>query len=227
MRAEVCLQWLQYANMAATILLVWRLCNQGLHRAYRWFFIYLVFDLIESFSGLIPLQDRGIVYRYVAGQAIKTTLAAFVVLEIYRLALAERKALARFGWNLAVCAFVGSFLLSVIFLLSSAKGPTIFPLLRYTLALEGVMDSTQLLFLCAMGVFLAWFPIDLRKNLAVYISGFVVYFSARWIILLLRRTSQSEWFNIASYAITLVCIGFWIWAMQAAGEREKTTTGHR
>ena len=89
------------------------------------------------------------------------------------------------------------------------------------------MDSTQLLFLCVMGVFLAWFPVEIRRNLVVYISGFVVYFSARWtaLILVLRHATLSQWLNVALYAITLVCVGFWIWAMQKAGEEEKTVTG--
>ena len=52
------------------------------------------------------------VFRYAAGQTIKTILAAFVILEIYRLALEERKALARFSRNFIAYAFVGSFLLS-------------------------------------------------------------------------------------------------------------------
>jgi hypothetical protein len=79
-----------------------------------------------------------------------------------------------------------------------------------------------------MGAFLAWFPVEIRKNLVVYIMGFLVYFLARWSVLMLflRRTPNSEWLNVALYAIILVCIGFWIHAMQRAGEEEKTTTGY-
>lgn len=228
MTAVDCLRWLEYANLIATCLLVWRLGNQKLHQAYRWFFFYLVFDLTESFSGLIPLQERGAIIRYLLGQAIKTTLASFVVLEIYNLALAERKALARFSRSLVGYAFVGSFLLSVIIQLATTKSSTIQSLLlRYTLVFEGVMDSTQLLFLVVMGMFLIWFPVEIRRNLQVYISGFVVYFAARWIVLVIRQYFKNEWLNVASYAVTLVCIGFWIWAMQTAGEKEKTITGHR
>jgi hypothetical protein len=230
MTAEECLRWLEYADIAATLLLVGRLLSQKLQLAYRSFFIYLVFDLIESFAGLVPLHDRAGVYRYVVGQTIMTILGAFVIVEIYHLALAERKALARFGRNLVAGAFVGSVLLTVIVQISSVKSQKIeFPLLRYTFVFEGVLDSTQLLFLCAMGVFLAWFPVEIRRNLVVYIAGFLVYFLARWsaLMLFLRRTTHSEWLNVALYTIILVCIGFWIRAMQRAGEEEKTTTGYR
>jgi hypothetical protein len=127
-------------------------------------------------------------------------------------------------------AFVGSVLLTVIVQISSVQSQKIeYPLLRYTFVFEGVLDSTQLLFLCAMGAFLAWFPVEIRRNLVVYIVGFLVYFLARWsaLMLLLRRTAHSEWLNVTLYAIILVCIGFWIRAMQTAGEEEKTTTGYR
>ncbi len=230
MTADESLRWLEYADIAATLLLVGRLVNQRLQRAYRWFFIYLVFDLIESFSGLVPLHQRAGVYRYVIGQTIVTTLGVFVIVEIYRLALAERKALARFGRNLVIYAFLSSLLLTVIVQLFSAHAAGIqFALLRYTFVFEGVVDSTQLLFLCAMAAFLAWFPVEIRRNLVVYISGFLVYFAARWfvLVLFLRRTAHSEWLNVGLYAIILVCIGFWIQAMQTAGEDQKTTTGHR
>jgi hypothetical protein len=230
MTAKEWLQWLEYADIAGTLLLVGRLVNQRLQGAYHWFFIYLVFDLIESFSALIPLSDRAGVYRYVAGQTIITTFGALVLVEIYKLALAERQALARFGRKIVVYALTGAVLLTLVVQIVS-RGSTVvrYPLLRYTFIFEGVLDSTQLLFLLLMGAFLAWFPVEIRRNLVVYVSGFLVYFSARWIVLvlILQRSSQREWLNVGLYVVILACKGFWIAALKKTGEEAKTTTGHR
>jgi hypothetical protein len=224
--------WLEYANIPFTVVLAGRLYSQELYRAYHWFFTYLIYDLIETLLGLIPLRDPATVYRYLAGQTIKTALAALVVFEIYNLALAERKALARFSRNLVTYLFVGSFLVSATGLYASARTSGIhFPVLRYTLLLEGIMDSTLFLFLLAMAIFLVWFPVEIRRNIVVYIVGFEVYFFVRWVLLLLaiRRTAQwqVDLFNIISFAITYACIVFWTWGMRRSGELQRTTTGHR
>jgi hypothetical protein len=228
MSAAAYLRWLEYANIAATLVVVWRLLDQKLQQAYRWFFVYLVYDVADSLTGLIPLHDRASVYRYIAVQGTQTILAIFVVFEIYRLALAERKALARFSRNFVTLAILVSVVLSVMTLL--LQGPTIkFLPLRVMLVAEGFLDSTQLLLLLLMAAFLAWFPLDIRKNLAVYIAGFAVYFTSRWVVvfLVVRRIAYSEWVNVISFAITLLCMGSWIGAMRNAGERETTITGHR
>jgi hypothetical protein len=224
--------WREYVNIPFTAVLVWRLYSQALYRAYHWFFSYLIYDLIETLLGLIPLQDPATVYRYLAGQAIKTALAAMVVLEIYHLALAERKALARFSRNLVAYLFVGSFLVSATGLYYSTRTNAIqFPVLRYTLLLEGIMDSTLFLFLFVMAIFLIWFPVEIRRNIVVYIVGFEVYFFVRWVLLLLtiRRTAQwqVDLFNVISFTVTYACIVFWTWGMRRSGELQTTTTGHR
>ena len=224
--------WLQYANFPFTAVLVWRLCSQALHRAYRWFFTYLIYDLIETLLGMLPLHDPATVYRYQAAQVIKTALAALIVFEIYNLALAERKALARFSRNLVAYVFAGSFLVSSIALQSSARSHAIpFLRLRYTLLLEGIMDATLFLFLLIIAVFLAWFPVEIRRNIVVYIVGFEVYFFVRWAVLLLTIWRRTQWqvdlYNVISFAITYACIGFWTWGMRRSGELQRTTTGHR
>lgn len=225
-------QWLESANVLGAILVVWRLYYQALYRYYPWFFIYLIYDVIETLWALIPMRDPATVYRYIAAQTIKTVLAAMVVFEIYHVALDERKALASYGRKVIAYILGGSFLISAIVArFSAGSGAIRFLRLRYTLLVEGMMDSTLFLFLFVMAMFLLWFPVEVRRNIVVYILGFEVYFVVRWLLLVLTIWRTAQWqvevVNVISSAITLACSGFWVWGMRRSGELEKTTTGHR
>lgn len=221
------LKALEYANAIGTALLVWRLRAQHLSKAYRWFFLYLLFDLIESALGWIPLGDRGASMLYMGGQSVKTALALFVVLEVYFLALAERRALAQFSRNLVAYIFIGCFVLSAPALYGLQKNHAFG--FRFFLLLEATTDFTLVLFLTGMGLFLAWFPVQIRNNLAAYILGFVVYYSAKWaaLMVVIRHTAnhQVDLVNTVVYGVTLVCITCWIWAMREDRERQTVTMG--
>jgi hypothetical protein len=224
-------EWLLYASIAGTLVLASVLVKRKLQFVYRWFFVYQVYSVVESCVFLPPIPERYMVGRYCVMQAIRTILTSLVVLEIYRLTLEERRALARFGRNVVGYALGISFLASLIRVFFYGNPPQKQAVLHYTLAVVGVVDSTQLIFLGLMGLFLAWFPIRIRKSLLAYFLGFVLYFSALWVILLLdiRHTAQRELdtFNVISEVITLACIVFWVIGMRESDRDDTTTTGHR
>ena len=224
-------EWLLYISIAGTLLLVILLVRRDLYRGYRCFFLYQVFNAVQTCAALVPIPERYVIARYAVGQTIKTVLASLVVLEIYRLSLQERKALARFGRNVVGYALGISFLASLIRLFFYGTVPPDQVVLHYTLAVEGVVDSTILIFLCLMGIFLAWFPVQMKKSLVAYFLGFVFYFSALWVILLLaiRHTAARDvaTVNVIGEVITLACIIFWIKGMRKEDDDNTTTTGHR
>jgi hypothetical protein len=225
------INWLLCATIAGRLLLVWVLAKRKRAGVYPWFFAYQIFNVLQTVAALVTIPERYIVSRYATSQTIITVVTSLVVMEIYRLALAERPALSRFGRNVVAYVLGGSLLISFVWFLLAGSVPPRQALLHYTLAAEGVVDTTQLIFVCLMGIFLAWFPFQIRKSLVVYIAGLVLYFATSGVILLLalRYTTRREieTFNIVSLTITLVCIGFWIWGMREADQDDTTTTGHR
>lgn len=224
-------EWLLYISIVGTLLLVILLAKRGLHRVYRWFFIYQVLNAVESCVALVAVPRRYLLGRYGVSQTIMTALAALVVLEIYRLSLQERRALARFGRNMVGYALAISFAASLIRLFFYGSVPADQVVLHYTLAVEGVVDSTILIFLCLMGAFLAWFPVQMKKSLVTYFLGFVFYFSALWVILLLaiRHTAEHDvaTVNVIAEVVRIACIIFWIKGMPKEDDDNTTTTGHR
>jgi hypothetical protein len=223
--------WLLYASIVARLLLVAVLTRRKLVRGYRWFFAYQIFNVVETCAALIPIPEKYMVARYSTTQTIKTVLASLMVMEVYRLALAERKALARFGRNIVGYVLAASVVIAPVWMLYSGHVPPKQAVLHYTLATAGAVYTTQTIFICLMGAFLAWFPVQIRKSLVVYILGLVLYFSSNGVLNLLyiRYTSAREvgTFNVIAGAITLACVGFWIWGMREADQDDMTTTGHR
>ena len=91
-------QWLWYLNIGAAVVLLARLYSQRLVTLYPALFVYLLADTVQQALELtFEHKRRWYGQIYFAGQAVKVALAIWVVLELYKLALAGQPALARFG----------------------------------------------------------------------------------------------------------------------------------
>ncbi len=179
-------------ELAATLILVASLAYSRLYTVYRFFFVYLIADALETAAGLIVHRNRRLYGEvYFGGQGIRMVLAVFVVLEIYRMALAGQPALARYGkttvsYVLAAAAIVAA---SGGWLDRNTGGRDV--VVHRFASFERTMDAWMLLFLLMITVFMVWFPVRLRRNAFLYIGGFVVYFLARSIGLLLSNAAPA------------------------------------
>ncbi len=95
---------------------------------------------------------------------------------------------------------------------------------------ERTLNFVILLFLLLISILLLWFPIKVRRNIAVYISGFVLFAATRSFGLLLFNLLPQE-FTVAvstvMLALTLVCLLIWIIGIRPEGERATSTPGYR
>ncbi len=217
-------------ELAATLILIATLAFRRLHVIYRFFFIYLFADAIETAAALIFQRDRRLYAEiYFGGQGIRMLLAVFVVLEIYRIALAGQPALARYGkttvrYVLAAAAVAAA----AGFWLDPNTGGRDVMVRRFT-NVERTMDAWMLLFLLMIGVFMVWFPVRLRRNNFLYIGGFVVYFLARSVGLLLSNVAPVLVANMDNFMIAtqILCLILWTFALLPAGETTSLEVGHR
>lgn len=227
-------RWLNlvpYADLAATLVLIASLTVNGLHAVYRYFFAYLATDALETATGLIFQQNRKLYAEiYFAGQGLKMLLAVFVVLEIYRIALAGQPALAHFGKRTVMYILAAAAMIAGAgFWMDRGAASARPPVLREFASFERTMDAWMLLFLLMISVFMLWFPVRLKRNGVVYISGFVVYFLARSVGLLLTNIAPGliAKLDTTMLAAQLFCLVLWTVALQPAGERAVTVVGHR
>jgi hypothetical protein len=225
------LSWMPWwVELAATLILVASLAYHRLHLLYRFFFAYLAADAIETTAALIFHDDRRIYGEvYFAGQGIRMLLAVFVVLEIYRIALAGQPALARYG-KTTVSYVLGTAAVVAVagFWIDQDSGGRDAGV-RHFVTFERTMDAWMLLFLLMISVFMVWFPVRLKRNNFLYIGGFVIYFLARSLGLLFSNIAPALISKLDNWMVAtqIMCLILWTIALQPAGERVTLEVGHR
>jgi Na+/H+-dicarboxylate symporter len=214
--------------------LVGRLLTQGLWSIYRCLFLYLLTDTAQQALGIVVrelLMSRlGYFWIYVGGQAAKLVLSVFVVIELFHLGLAGHPAIDRFGrraagYLLGAAALVSG--LGLFFYTAVPPGQSV-PLHRFY-SFERTMDSILLLFLAGISLFMAWFPVRVRRNVALYVGGFSAYFLARWAGALAEsaRPDLTRSISIGVLSFSLACLIAGIIFLRREGETTTVVTGHR
>jgi hypothetical protein len=155
--------------------------------------------------------------------------------EIYGLALERTPALAQFGRN-AVAYLVGaSALIPMIFLLldrspqahASFKGL----LFKAFLLFEQTTDGAMAIFLIIISLFVAWFPVRMRRNVFIYSSGFIA-----WSLSHFAAVHASTFFpenksvigtiNSIKLGVFVACLLFWLFELRREGEVRTAVVGH-
>src|SRR5215469_11095941 len=224
-------QALWYINMAAAAVLFARLCALRLVSAYPFLFAYLFADALEQIVAS-AFPERGRIYTeiYFAGQTLKIALAIFVVLELYELALAQQPALARFGRRMLGYLFsiAAAFALVNLLLEFGAADRKRGAFLVRFLRIERSVDLVAFIVLILIAGFLLWFPVRARRNVAIWLGGFLLYSFSRWTGLLLtnRFPQFTHELNVAMQAASLACLVGWSLLLKREGEKEIVVTGH-
>jgi len=217
--------------MAAAAALAIRLFYEGLAPLYRALVIYLVTDTVQQILVRTFMSNGDLVgWIYAVGQLLKAGLSVFIVLNLCRLALAGKPALARFGhqtigYLFGLAAVISG--LGVFLDIQAARGPE--QRLRAFLTFERTMDSLVLVVLALTSLFLLWFPLKVRRNVALNIAGFVVYSFERWAGLLATNLwpNRRGQFSIAMLSVSFICLMLWLITLRRDGETMTTVIGHR
>jgi hypothetical protein len=165
------------------------------------------------------------------GQAVKLVLVVFVVLELYRLALSGQPALAKYGQETAGIALVTAACVAALGLLVDPTVPPGRSVILYRFfSFERTMDTWVLIFLVVICLFMTWFPVRMKRNVAYYLGGFMLLFLARSAGLLLLNVlsrGRHDILNDAMLGISLACLVMWLCAFGEAGEKVTTIVGQR
>jgi len=210
-----------------------KLWTTGLVRIYKLLFCYLAFDFLSSVVGLfIPYLSKAYGNYYFSTQTLRIIIAAFMLVEIYSLALERQPALARFGRSIVGYILAAAAVIPVIVLLTdrSASAGT-HPYIRGFFWLEQTMGATMAIFLILISVFLAWFPVRMRRNVIVYIGGFIVWSLSRsaTVHLINQRFNNqhlTQATNIAQMCVALGCLCLWMFGLKREGEARTAVVGH-
>lgn len=221
-----------YLNLAAVVGLLFRLSTLGLFRIYRSLFFYLLAYTVQFVvTATVPFLSTLYAYCYFVGETANVVLSILVVLELYRLTLAGHPALAVLGrktmvytMGLAALVATGGVMLDAAVLPGQSR------FMHRFFTAERTMDFTILMFLLFITAFMMWFPVKVRRNIMLYIGGFVVFYLSRTFGLLMINLIPQRFINVITNA--LLCLSFgcligWLVGLRRESEDIATTVGHR
>jgi|SRR5271165_168594 len=220
-------QILLVVQIAALAMLCLRMWLAGLHRVYVYFFGYLVLELLQSLIPVLaPLDSR--LYRdtYVASQALIVAFYVLVALELYSKVLGDLPGIAavarRYIQVILALAF-GIALLQLGLVKSKAT------LTGYVVTFERTVMASLVVFVLLVTLFLVYYPVPLGRNVIAYLMGYAVYFLTRTTITLIINLGHRWTREMSTVAMTVsvLCLGFWIIALNREGETRRVVVGHR
>jgi hypothetical protein len=222
---------LWYCNFAATLVLLIRIVICRLHQIYPWTFRYWLGQAAATAVLLaIPLSNGAYFFAYVAAQSINLTLSVFVLQELYATALAAHPGLSVFGRRsmLAVLAAAGTLALAGLGVDSTVMAGQYWRIHRF-LTLTRTVEFVILVFLLVISAFLLWFPVKIRRNVAVYIAGFFFYYVLQASVFLshnLLPQKYSQAISMTSLIAALISLLIWLVGLRAESATPATVSGH-
>jgi hypothetical protein len=211
--------------LAGTAILSVRLLATGLHRRYRVFFSFLIFETLRL--GVVAcLESASDAYQkfFVLTEPLEWLLFVLVVLEIFALVLQDYRGLATVGRWALITAVLVALLASGITLMAPSQTTIQGHLMRYYYVAERAVYFSLVVFLLSILGFLMQYPITLSRNIIVHSMVFSIYFLGNTVLYLLLSMSgagSAPAVGHALSAVTLAAVGAWLMLLNPAGEVRK------
>jgi hypothetical protein len=222
-----------YLTIALTGAVLVKLSVSGLLRIYKLLFAYLALSFVSALAALtIPYNTKAYGNLYFSTETARILLAALVVVEIYSLALENTPALARFLRNTVGYLLLAALIVPAIalFMDNSGTGEP-YPYLRLFHLFEQTMNGTIAIFLILISLFMAWFPVRLRRNVIAYIAAFIVWTLTRSATAHLVNQFGKNFLAVRTMSavhmcVVVACLLFWMVVLQREGEARTAVVGH-
>lgn len=216
-----------------TIALIARLWRERLHSLYRFFFAYLICDLVLSLV-LSQLSPKTFLYGliFILSQPVFWFLYILITLELYTLVLGSLTGIATLGKRFVqfALAFAISGAALSTWLLDLKTSPRSSPILQYTFVLNRAVATSVVIFLFVIVCFLVWFPVRLNRNVVAYCAGYFVYFLSKSFVLLthnLLGPASTRTLSTIMLGICCLCLLFWTLVLRGEAEKTSVVSGHR
>jgi hypothetical protein len=231
----------QGVDVALGIILIARLLMLRLHRVYSVFCLFLIVNWLGSAVFVFRFSQNRWQFDYrtvwIGAQVAMWFLYLWIVYSLLQAMLVERlQGILKFSNRLIYLAFIFATAVGVIsgnFEYSPGQMENYHTLVDRIVPIfvvtDRVVSSIALLVLVAILLFILWFPIEMRRNLAVFSVGFIFYFAALTSLLLLSHFAP--WLNrtLLNDVMTMVeicCFTYWIVFITKEGEKVTVSIGH-
>jgi len=216
---------------AGTAILSIRLFGAGLHRRYRIFFIYLIFETLHL-SVLELLGVKSDLYEKVwaVTEPVEWVFYFLLVVEIYSLVLEDYRGLSTVGRWVLIGAFLLALLASALSLLAPSAYNQQTRTMTYFIVADRAVYFSLLIFLISILFFLLRYPITLSRNIIIHSIVFSVYFIGNTVIYLVLSLAGYHSGPAVGYAVSAITLGTvvaWLMLMNPAGEKRKQSARPR
>jgi hypothetical protein len=222
--------YLIVAQFFAYILVLARIFSAGMHKKYKWFTAYIIFEAVRTAVAFaIPVATKLYAHVYFASQPITWCLYLLVILELYQLTLKDHVGIATLGRRVLMLALSVSTLASLATLAFEAQQPQ-FDIVRTYVLIERLIVSSLLFFMLLFMAFLAYFPVPVNRNTVAHARIFSCYFLFKTGLLVFRNviTGDAAYaVNIIVYLLSTVCLIGWALLLRPAGEEIRALTSRR
>lgn len=216
------LVWNLSAALAAMLAI--RLIASGLARQYPVLTVYLGFLPARSLL-LMAVYDNDALYgwAYVLTLPVLSLLTAGLGLEIYKLVLEAYSGLSVLGRRSLAAALTVGGLIAFLTVQMGLRVPNEpYPTLRLFFLMDSWVSGVALLFLITLTFFVLWFPVPLKRNVAVYSFGLcarLVGVCAGYAVRVFAGAEYREMGGTVMMASDTLIFAVWLLAMTGAGEK--------
>ncbi len=244
-------QYLWWLTTFGFLVLYFRLRRLGLHRTYRWFGFYLLFQLlrsgslmlvprlaltrVESFPWFLPrfagFNGNSYGWLWVFTQPLMEIFYVLMALELVSLILEKFRGIASLGKWAVIGGLIFGVLIASMTLVPDLSNPAEqYPLLRYFTVIDRGITSSLVLFLLFISGFLVWYPVPLSRNLLAHSAIYTTYFLCISAAAFIRNLGGAPAVEIANLTLAggaFACILAWLLALNRKGETRAVTIRQR
>ncbi|MCS6953418.1 MAG: hypothetical protein RMK57_08440 [Bryobacterales bacterium] len=219
------------ASGALCTLLAWRLYGFGLHRRYPWFTTFLIANFAQAVvSALAGLETSSYAWIYLISQPIIWFLYIVITLEIYALVLRDHPGIATVGRRTMLAGLAIAVGVSALTLPADLQRKENVKILMYYGVIERGISFSLVVFLMLILLFLARYPVPLKRNIAVHAIVFSVFFLSSSLSLFVMNVTGFGVRRIVSTALLAIanaCLLAWLLLLSPAGEQRTVVLRQR
>jgi len=207
--------YVEWANIVACLALALRMFRIGLIRRYPALAAFLLMSpLVLAILQFLPRNTNLYAQVYFTLIPLQWGLYFALAYEAYRRVLEEHTGIASAGrWLVSVGMALSLAVTALSLTAEMGAADQRFPILLAIHTAERAIDTALTLLLAILLVFTLYFPVLLRRNSLLLVTGLTAYFLSKSLILLLRNLlgpETAEVFSLGNQLVNLAVVSVWL-----------------
>ena len=213
------LSWLvEWLNIFVSVALASKIWRIGIRPVYPVLFSFLIYSSVALLIlELLPRNTNLYAKVWISLTPLHWILYFCIAYEIFRRVLEEHRGIATAGrWVVTGGLVVAIVVTAVTMLAEVSAGQQKYPILFAMHVTERAVSTALAVLLLILSGFLLYFPVLLRRNSLLIVTGLTVYFLFKALLLLMRNLMGPDTYLVLSglnQLLNLTIIATWLWRL--------------